>query len=238
MHPVIASLAPDLRIFKDEFELVIEVVKLADLRIRQQLESKGIFHIALTGGSLGTMVSDGLVARWNQEPGEYEGLHLWWGDERFVPAMSTERNSLSVLQKLAEDSPIHVHQVMSSDSNVELDIAAKRYNADLFGIEMDLTLLGIGPDGHVASLFPGQWDPNEERNAIGVADSPKPPARRISFSMAKINSSQAIWMMASGAQKREAIAKIIARDESIPGVYVHGKEETLIFADHAAVSGG
>lgn len=233
-----SSHAPDLRIFKDDSELVSEVVRLADLRIQKKLESKGIFHLALTGGSLGTMVSDELVLKCNLEPSKCKGLHLWWGDERFVPAMSTERNSLSVLQKLADDSPIHIHQVMSSDSNVELDVAAKRYNADLFGIEMDLTLLGIGPDGHVASLFSGQWDSNESRNAISVADSPKPPAKRVSFSMAKINSSQAIWMMATGVDKREAVAKIVARDDSIPGAYVHGKEETLLFVDHAALQGG
>ncbi len=233
-----SSHAPDLKIFNDDFELVHEVVRLADLRIQHDLESKGVFHLALTGGSLGTMVSNGLVLKWNQEPSKYKGLHLWWGDERFVPALSAERNSLSVLQELAKDSPIHLHQVLPSDADVGLDVAAKRYNADLFGIEMNLILLGIGPDGHVASLFPGLWDLKDDRNALAVADSPKPPSMRVSFSMVKINSSQAIWMMATGAGKREAVAKIIARDESVPGAHVHGKDETLLFVDHAAVSGG
>lgn len=232
-----SSHAPDLKIYRDSTELASAVVQLTDIRIQQQLESKGTFHLALTGGSLGTMVSDALIERWNQEPDKYKGLHLWWSDERFVPATSTDRNSLSVLRKLVEDSPIHVHQVLPSDSNVDLAVAAKRYNADLFGIEMDLILLGLGPDGHVASLFPGQWALSEEGNAIGVSDSPKPPTRRVSFSMAKINSSHAVWMMAGGEEKREAVAKIIARDESIPGAFVRGREETLLFVDRLALSG-
>lgn len=235
---MISNHVPDLRIFKDANELAGAVVQLADLRIEQQLESKGVFHLSLTGGTLGTLVSEGLVAKWNQEPGRYKGLHLWWGDERFVPGMSSERNALPVLQKLAQDSPIHIHQVLSSDSHVDLEVAAKRYSADLFGIEMDLTLLGIGPDGHVASLFPGQWESNEERHAIAVTDSPKPPAHRVSFSMVKINASHAIWLIASGSEKRQAVAKIIARDDSIPGAHVHGKEETLLFVDHAALVDG
>ncbi len=234
---MISSHAPDIRIYKDSTELVSAVVQLADIRIQQQLESIGTFHLALTGGSLGTMVSDGLIARWNLETDKYKGLHLWWGDERFVPGTSSERNSLSVLQKLVEESPIHVHQVLPSDSNVDLDVAAKRYNADLFGIEMDLIFLGLGPDGHVASLFPEQWALSEERNAIGVSDSPKPPAQRVSFSMAKINSSHAVWVMASGAEKCDAVAKILARDESIPGAFVRGQEETLLFVDRLALSG-
>jgi 6-phosphogluconolactonase len=234
---MIPTYAPDLKIFEDSSQLSDAVVQLANFRIQQQLEAKGTFHLSLTGGSLGAMVSDGLVAKWNQEPSEYKGLHLWWGDERFVPTISKERNSLAVLQNLVEDSPIHVHQVMSSDSNVDLEVAAKRYNADLIGIEMDLTFLGVGPDGHVASLFPGQWELNEGRKAIAVADSPKPPPERVSFSMTTINSSQAIWLMASGVEKRESVAKIIARDESIPASYVQGKKETLLFVDRAALSG-
>ena len=235
---MISGNAPDLKIFSDAGELADAIVQLANLRIQLQLASKGVFHLSLTGGTLGMMVSEGLVAKWNQEPGKYIGLHLWWGDERFVSATSTERNSFPVFHKLDENSPIHDHEVMPSDLNVDLEVAAKRYNADLFGIEMDLTMLGVGPDGHVASLFPGRWESNEGRNAIAVSDSPKPPAQRVSFSMAKINSSHAVWMMASGEAKREAVAKIIARDESIPGTYVHGKDETLLFVDHAALQGG
>lgn len=227
---------PDLRIVSDASELVREVVELLNARIIQHLGEIGNFHLALTGGTLGTSISEKLVSQWNEEPEHFSGLHVWWGDDRFVPEVSEERNARPVLMRLGEDSPIHVHQILPSDANVDVEVSARRYNADLFGIDMDLTMLGVGPDGHVASLFPGHWDKDEVRGAVAVIHSPKPPAERVSFSMSKINSSQAVWMVVSGREKHEAVAKIISRDSSIPATYAHGKIETLLFADHAALA--
>lgn len=235
---MISPHAPDIRICASTSELATTVATLANTRIRQGLEGTGIFHLALTGGSLGILIAELLVSHWNEEPEKFAGLHLWWGDERFVPELSEERNARPVLMGLSEDSPIHVHQVLPSDANVDVEVSARRYNADLFGIDMDLTLLGLGSDGHVASLFPGQWDLNEERDAIPVIDSPKPPSQRVSFSMSKINSSHSIWFVVSGGEKRAAVARIIDRDASIPATHVHGKIETLLFADHAALASG
>jgi 6-phosphogluconolactonase len=160
---MISPHAPDIKICRSKSEIVITVANLVNSRIITDLNQSGVFHLALTGGSLGILVSEILVSQWNQETERYAGLHLWWGDERFVPELSDDRNARPVLMGLSEDSPIHVHQSLPSDSHVELDAAAKRYSADLLNIDMNLTLLGLGPDGHVASLFPGQW---EERNAM------------------------------------------------------------------------
>lgn len=233
---MISKHAPDLRIIADEFAIVRDVVELANIRISQQLHETGIFHLALTGGRLGIAISENFVTSWNEEPEKFTGLHLWWGDERFLPELSDERNARPIMMGLSEDSPIHVHQVLPSDSNVDVEVAARRYNADLSGVEMDLTLLGLGPDGHVASLFPSQWEEGEGRNAIPVANAPKPPPQRVSFSMAKINASHSIWLVASGKEKHEAVTKVIERDDSIPATYVHGKIETLLFADHEALA--
>ena len=235
---MISPYGPDVRIADDENDLVREVVEFANIRIAQQLRETGAFHLALTGGTLGLAISKRLVEVWNANPEDFTGLHLWWSDERFVPEMSEERNARPIISGLSEDSPIHVHQVLPSDANVDVEVAARRYNADLFGIEIDLTILGLGPDGHVASLFPGQWDESEERNAIAVIDSPKPPRQRVSLSMSKINSSDAVWFVVSGREKHEAVAKIIGRDASIPASHVHGKIETLLFAEHAALATG
>jgi len=235
---MISTYGPDVRIVADEGELIREVVELANFRIVQQLEETDAFHLALTGGTLGIAISENLVHAWNANPEKFAGLHLWWGDERFVPEMSEERNARPVLVGLSEDSPIHVHEVLSSDANVDVEVSARRYNADLAGIDMDLTLLGLGPDGHIASLFPGKWEEGEGRNAIPVIDSPKPPLQRVSFSMSKINTSHAVWFVAVGREKHEAVAKIIGRDASIPATHVHGNIETLLFADRAALATG
>lgn len=233
---MISLQAPDIRICATKSELAVTVVDLVISRIRHGLDTSGTFHLALTGGSLGILISELLVAHWNEEPEEFAGLHLWWGDERFVPELSEERNARPVLMAISEDSPIHIHQVSSSDSNIAVEVAARRYSADLFGIEMDLLLLGLGEDGHVASLFPGQWDETDKRGAIEVLESPKPPRERVSFSMPKINDSESVWFIVSGGEKHDAIEKIIARDGSVPASHVHGRVETLLFADLAALA--
>ena len=233
---MISPQAPVIKICATKNEIATTIVDLVNSRIRHGLATSGTFHLALTGGSLGILISEMLVERWNNEPEKFAGLHLWWSDERFVPELSEERNAGPVLMGLSEDSPIHIHQVSSPDSNIEVAVAAKRYNADLFGIEMDLLLLGLGEDGHVASLFPGQWDETEERGAIEVLDSPKPPRERVSFSMSKINESGSVWFVVNGSEKHDAVEKVIARDGSVPASHVHGKVETLLFADLAALA--
>lgn len=233
---MISPQAPDIRICATKSELAVTVADLVNSRIRHGLDAAGTFHLALTGGSLGILISELLVEHWNYEPEIFAGLHLWWSDERFVPELSEERNARPVLMAMIDDSPIHIHQVSSPDSNIEVKVAAKRYSADLFGIEMNLSLLGLGEDGHVASLFPGQWDETEKKGAIEVLDSPKPPRQRVSFSMSKINDSDSVWFVVSGSEKHDAVEKIIARDGSVPATHVHGKAETLLFADLAALA--
>lgn len=233
---MISPQAPDIKISANKSELAVIVADLVNSRIKYGLHANGTFHLALTGGSLGILISELLVSIWNKESETFAGLHLWWGDERFVPELSQERNARPVLMGLSDDSPIHVHQVLPSDSNVDVEVAAKRYSLDLFGIDVDLILLGVGPDGHVASLFPAQWNESEERSAIAVLDSPKPPQQRVSFSMSQINASESVWLIVSGLEKHDAVEKIIARDESVPATHVHGKVETLLFADLAVLA--
>lgn len=233
---MISPSGPDIRILPDESAIVQNVVDQANQLINQKLKVDKTFHLALTGGRLGLRISTELVASWNEDPQRFSGLHLWWGDERFVSEMSPERNALPVITQLDQDSPIHVHQVLPADANVDLDVSARRYNADLFGIHMNLTILGLGPDGHVASLFPGAWKEGEERNAIAIHDSPKPPPLRVSFSMDQINSSESVWIVASGGEKHEAIVRIMRRDGLIPASYVHGKAQTLLFTDFSEAS--
>ena len=216
-------------------ELTDAVAGLAISRILQGIDTRGDFHLALTGGEAGGLVSSKLVSQWNAEPEKFLGLHLWWGDERFVPEGSGDRNAITVLEELKENSPIHIHQVLSSDSNVTLSVAARRYAADVAGIDMDLTLLGVGPDGHIASIFPGTAAEDSSSDVLAISDSPKLPPSRVSFSLAKINASDSVWLMASGASKRDAVARILANELSIPATLVHGQVETFLFVDSDSI---
>lgn len=226
--------APEIRIYRDRDELCAAVTDLAIKRIRADLEAQGVFHLALTGGEIGTLISEQLVAIWNRNPSEFTGLHIWWGDERFLPEMSEDRNAHPVVQYLQSGGAIHIHEAPSSDMTIDLDTAAREYRAEIAGIAMDLSLLGVGPDGHVASLFPGHWSRSETTDVVAVHDSPKPPTARVTFSMAKINASKSIWLLAAGENKQDAVIEIFARDKAIPVSFVHGTDETLLFLDRAA----
>lgn len=212
-------------------ELCATVTEMASSRIHEVIGLKGSFHLALTGGFAGGVINEQLISLWNAEPKKFLGLHVWWGDERFVAEASLERNAHVVLAELRTDSGIHIHHVLASDSGVSLEVAASRYAFDLAGITMDLTLLGVGTDGHVASLFPGATYLEKVGEAIAVSNAPKSPPMRVSFSMEKINESTSVWLLASGFNKRDAVAKILFEDTSIPATLVHGQEETLLFVD-------
>jgi 6-phosphogluconolactonase len=157
---------PEIKSFETGNDLCLAVVELAIDRIRTGLATNGVFHLALTGGATGTLIAEHLVAIWNQTPAEFAGLHIWWGDERFLSEMSEARNARVVIQYLRSNGSIDVHEAPSSNSTINLDTAARMYRADVAGIAMDLTLLGVGPDGHVASLFPGLWNAGETRDVV------------------------------------------------------------------------
>jgi 6-phosphogluconolactonase len=101
-------------------------------------------------------------------------------------------------------------------------------------INLDLVILGIGTDGHVASLFPNVADIDDLRKVMLIMDSPKPPPVRISFTMSMINSSSKVWLVANGDSKAEAVTKILEADLSIPASYVRGTSHTRLIVDTEA----
>ena len=100
---------------------------------------------------------------------------------------------------------------------------------------LDLVMLGVGPDGHVASLFPGHEHPSGEL-VVGEADSPKPPPRRISLSRELINRASRVWFVAAGEDKAEAIRGSVQGDTSLPAGVARGVDETRWYLDEAVAS--
>jgi 6-phosphogluconolactonase len=223
----------DLTIYSTQDELVREVAAQALQVIEDRLLSHGFFHLVLTGGSLGNAISSALVSAWNHAPEMYAGLHIWWSDERFVASDSAERNAHPVHGTL-QNSNITVHEALASESGASVSDAVKDYESALKGVVIDLNILGLGPDGHVASLFPGIADLDDGRHIFAITDSPKPPATRISFTMNFINQGREVWIVAGGSSKADAVAKIIEGDTSIPASYVSAVERTRLMLDQAA----
>jgi 6-phosphogluconolactonase len=220
----------DLTLYADSAELSTEVLAQLIEVIEVGLRVNGIFHLALTGGTLGTELNQGLVERCNAHPELFQGLHIWWSDERFVERGSAEQNSTAV-SKFLKHPTITVHYLQATNECPSIDEAVADYNAQLGETFMDLTILGLGPDGHVASLFPGQAHIDSLEKVIAITDSPKPPAIRGTFTMSMINTSTLVWIIAAGAAKADAVTKIIEGDLSIPASYVRAADHTRLIVD-------
>jgi 6-phosphogluconolactonase len=223
----------DLTLYADIDELSDEVTAQILLAIENGLLAQGVFHLVLTGGTLGIQISNSLLSVFNSAPQMYQGLHIWWSDERFVDLESDERNAAPFHGKLTNPNVI-VHESLAPNTPATIDDAVRDYADAINGVTIDLNILGVGPDGHVASLFPGVADLDDLRNIFAITDSPKPPAARISFTMKFINEAREVWIVAAGESKAEAIAKIIEGDLSIPASYVSAQLRTRLIVDQAA----
>jgi len=223
----------DLTLYADAEELGGEVVAQTLQLIEDGLADNSRFDLALTGGTLGLAISTKLVESFNTLKNSFSGLHIWFGDERYVAAPSQERNALPFHHKL-ENKNISVHEVLPADFAESATGALQDYEEKLAQVSLDLVILGVGPDGHVASIFPGSSNLDDMRKVFLIEDSPKPPATRISFTMATINSSQNVWLVASGESKADAVTKILEGDSSVPASYVRGSRHTRLIIDTEA----
>ena len=222
----------DLTLYADAAELVEIATAEAMDHIATNLLDKGSSHIALTGGTLGGQFAQRLVERINSAV-DLSGLHIWFSDERFDLANSAARNSRPVRDGLNNPS-VKVHEVNSSDDGSTVQTAAFAYESELRDVTMDICVLGLGPDGHVASLFPHHWNQNATGKAIAIVDSPKPPAERVSFTMPFINSSHQVWIIAAGETKAIAVTQVLEADQSVPAGHVMATELTRLIADTEA----
>ena len=220
----------DLTLYADQAELLREVTSQLIEVIETGLRINGVFHLALTGGTLGTELTRTLVADWNAHPELYQGLHIWWSDERFVDRSSAEQNSSPVLNSVTNKN-VTIHMLRSSDEVENIDLAVEDYLAQLDETFMDLTILGLGPDGHIASLFPEAAHIDRLEKVIAITDSPKPPAVRATFTLSMINTSTLVWIIAAGASKADAVTKIIEGDLSIPASYIRAADHTRLIVD-------
>lgn len=202
-------------------------------------------HVVLTGGSVAVPFHRE-VARTAPASGvDMTRVEWWWGDERFVPAGSDERNCRSGLDDMLHPLGVpveRVHVAAASDAVETVEEAAQRYAEQLraSGVrEFDVALFGVGPDGHVASLFP-HHPAASIRGAlvVPVHDSPKPPPQRVSLTFEALAASRAVAFLASGEGKAEAVAAAHAEGawDECPARGVRGQDETVWFLDAAAAS--
>ena len=207
--------------------------------------ARGLAHVSMTGGSMGSQILTSLCADPARHAVDWSRVHVWWGDERWLPAGDADRNDTqndaAGLAGLGLD-PDKVHRVLGPDASASAEESASAYDDALHEHAdgpFDVMVLGVGPDGHVASLFPdhpvqaaeGSW-------AVAVHDSPKPPPTRVSMTRERLERSREVWFLVSGADKADAVRRGVtgASYETTPAAHVHGAERTvwLVDADAAA----
>lgn len=212
-------------------------------------------HIAVSGGSVATSVLPAVVEAANAAGMDWSQVHVWFADERFVPRGHEDRNATAVAHVLRAAKgfvPTHLHSTLSSELGMSLDEAAEAYEREIRvnvpprqrvpGAlpSFDLVLLGAGPDGHTASLFPGRLpEAAPGRLVVPVEDSPKPPPNRVSLTFEAIAAASHVWAVVTGAGKAEAVARAVdpASDASAsPLGAARGAEETLLVLDRAAAA--
>lgn len=212
----------------------------------------GEAHLAITGGGILEKVLTALRDHDADLP--WQHVHVWWGDERYVPADSDERNDLPAMRLLFDHvdvEPPKLHRMPASDAGFgdDVDAAADSYAADLAravdgGADgavpaFDVVLLGVGPDGHCASLFPGHPGTRVlDTSVIGVRDSPKPPPTRISLTFPTLDAAKQVWFVASGGGKADAVARALsgAPREEVPSAGPRGRDRTMWLLDQEAAA--
>ena len=210
-------------------------------RLEQLQEGGRVAQLCLTGGRIANHIyaSLGLMVEGSHlDPAR---LELWWGDERFLPTSDPDRNAGETLAILAGHFPLapsRTHPMPAADGLVDNVASAVAYAKELGDTVFDICLLGLGADGHVASIFPGHASFAEvTHTVIGVDDSPKPPVERISLTLPALRRSREVWFLVSGSDKADAVARSVAGDASLPAGVTRGTEGTVWFLDSEAAAG-
>jgi len=237
----------EIRRFGSPEGLAAEVATTLISTLRDAQAEGRVPAVALTGGTVAAKIHEAVAASPDRDEVDWSRVDLWFGDERFVPADDPDRNAGQAAAQLLDNLPLdpeRVHTMPASDDGfADLDAAAAAYAGEVRehgGGEFDVVMLGVGPDGHVASLFPGypQLDVDDEI-AVGVTDSPKPPPERISLTFPALNRTRQVWFVVSGEGKADAVGRALAAGtdlHEIPAVGVHGRERTVWYVDEAAAS--
>jgi len=207
-------------------------------------------NIVLTGGTMGSAVLAAIKASPASDTIDWSRINFWWGDERFVPKGDPDRNDLQAREALLDHIPVdesRVHAFPASDEIADIDEAASSYARELAEAapdgadypRFDIMFLGVGPDGHIASLFPGHDEIRiTDATVVPVRNSPKPPPLRLTLTLPVIQSADRIWMVLAGADKASALGLALAGAsiDEVPVAGAEGRKRTVFFVDREAAA--
>ena len=245
---------PELIVQSSAEGLATDVAVRALATLARAQQNRGRAALALTAGSIMERVWSAIAATPSRDTVDWSRVDVFWADERYVPAGSEDRNDGPANRLLFSQPPFKEARLFpmpaSDGPHANLDEAAADYAEQLAGARreddpdavpnFDVLLLGVGPDGHCASLFPEHPSAYDESGpVIAVRNSPKPPPLRISLSFAGLAAANEIWFVASGTGKAQAVALALsgAGRVQVPSAGPRGRFRTLWLVDRDAASG-
>ena len=236
----------------DEPLLAQAVAARLIVRIIDAQAVRGLASVVLAGGRIATQIYEALRDSPARDAVDWGRVDLWWGDERFLPAGDPERNETQARDALLYALPLdptRVHPMPAADGpdGADPESAAARYADELAAAarpgtarlpHFDVLLLGIGDDGHVASVFPEHPAAYETRPVTAVRGAPKPPPVRITLTLPAITTAEEVWIAAAGTEKARAVGLALAGagPVQVPAAGVRGVDQTLWLLDRAAAS--
>ena len=242
---------PEVVVHRDPLSLADAVAARLVTHIVEAQAARDVAHVVITGGGIGTAVLSSVGTSPARDAVDWSRVHVWWGDERFLPTGDPDRNETLAREALLDVVPVrHVHAVPGPDRVDTVLVSAQAYAEELARYAepeagtrvpgFDVLLLGVGEDAHVASLFPGSPGLQEsERTVVPVTGSPKPPPVRVSLTVPAICAACEVWLVAAGGGKAPAVR--LALDEragaaQVPAAAVRGRRRTLWFLDEEAAA--
>lgn len=236
--------APLVEVHPDPGALATAVAGELLNRIADAQAAGHVPDVGLTGGTIADAVHREIARLAPASGVDWGAVSFWFGDERYVPADSPDRNLTQARAAfLDEVGAFRVHSAPASDEAASLSASATAYGDTIRaegGGDFDVLMLGVGPDGHIASLFPGHPGLDVvDAIAAPVEDSPKPPPSRVTLTFEALNRSQSVWFLVSGDAKADAVRRALADDGTVaetPARGVSGKAETVWFLDSEAAS--
>jgi 6-phosphogluconolactonase len=214
------------------------------------LEEQESAHVSLTGGTMGSAVLEAIHASPARDSVDWSRVDFWWSDERYLPIGDAERNDTqskaALLDALGLDAA-RIHSLPAPGEQPDIASAALAYESELAAAAVDgaryprfdIMFLGVGPDGHIASLFPDHANVHEtERVVVAETNSPKPPPERLTFTLPVINSSDRVWLVLAGADKAGALGLALAGASvnDVPAAGAEGRKRTVFFVDQEAAA--
>ncbi|MDS1268750.1 6-phosphogluconolactonase [Lipingzhangella sp. LS1_29] len=221
-------------------------------RIVDAQAARGAASVVLTGGGIGIATLEQLAVAPARDAVDWQRLDVWWGDERFLPRGDPDRNETQARAALLDRVPLDPNRIRPFAASDDADEATPERAAEQYAQALrhatraqdhapvpwfDVCLLGIGPDAHVASLFPEQPAVyEEERSVVAVHGAPKPPPTRLTLTFPAIRNARQVWLLAAGAAKAPAVRLAVSGGGpvQVPAAGAWGREQTLYLVDESA----